>query len=212
MRSPDEALNRISRRGEAVFAMDASNRVIHWNKACETLFGLPARAALGKPCYELLEGRDANGNDYCQRSCPVARQARETKEHPVSPFELSVRTGDGERRTIATALFSIASYHPALATLVHVCRESVTTAKGPEALSQQHLEPVLADDGEWVTLTSRETEVLQGLGQGLRAITIAENLFITEVTVRNHVARILLKFHVHTKLAAVAFAHKHRLI
>lgn len=214
MRSPEEAVNQISRRGEAVFAMDASNRIIHWNMACETLFGLSARAVMGKPCYEVLQGRDANGNDYCQRSCPVARQARETGRHPVRAFELSVRTNDGERKHISTALFAIASYHPALATLVHVCREGATrpAAKRSEPHLLEVLEPIPTAEGKCVTLTSREMDVLRALAQALPAVAIARMLFISPVTVRNHVARILLKLQVHTKLAAVVFAHKHRLI
>ena len=41
---------------------------------------------------------------------------------------------------------------------------------------------------------------------------IGEALFISEVTVRNHVAKILVKLHVHTRLAAVVFAYRHHLI
>ena len=210
MESPDETLDRISRRRGAVFAMDASNRIIHWNAGSERLLGLPARAVLGKPCHQVLDGRDANGNDYCQQSCPVAHQARTTKEHPVCPFELDVRTGDGGRRTISTGLFAIETYHPALATLVHVCREN-RPAVAPSRDSERRAEPSLTADGA-ETLTNRETEVLQGLGKGLAAAAIGEALFISEVTVRNHVARILVKLHVHTKLAAVVFAYRHRLI
>ncbi len=193
-----------------MFAMDGANRIIRWNKACEELLGFPARAVLGKPCYEVLQGRDANGNDYCQRSCPVARQARVSKDHPVSPFELTVRTGQAGRRRFSTALFALSSYHPALSTLVHVLRPRADrTAAGDQR--PEPLQPVTAG-GEAVTLTSREVDVLRGLGRGLTAAAIARSLFISEVTVRNHVARILLKFRVHTKLAAVAFAHEHHLL
>jgi PAS domain S-box-containing protein len=210
MESPDETLGRISRRGGAVFAMDASNRIIHWNAACEKLLGLPARAVLGKPCHQVLDGRDANGNDYCQLRCPVAHQARTTKEHPVCQFELNVRTGDGGRRIISTGLFAIESYHPALATLVHVCRETPPPIAAKRD-SKRRAEPSLTVDGA-ETLTNREAEVLQLLGKGLAAGAIGAALFISQVTVRNHVSRILAKLHVHTRLAAVVFAYRHHLI
>ena len=161
--------------------MDASNRIIHWNAACERLLGLPARAVLGRPCHQVLDGRDANGNDYCQLSCPVAHQARTTKEHPVCQFELNVRTGDGGRMTISTGLFAIESYHPALATLVHVCRET-RPAKACRPDSERRAEPTLTVDGA-ETLTHRETQVLQRLGKGLASEAIGEALFISEVTV-----------------------------
>lgn len=55
-------------------------------------------------------------------------------------------------------------------------------------------------------------DVLRGLAQALPVVAIAELLFISQTTVRNYVARILRKFHVHTKLAAVVFGLKHHLI
>ena len=50
------------------------------------------------------------------------------------------------------------------------------------------------------------------MARGLATTVIAEQLFISPVTVRNHIARILSKLDVHTKLAAVAFAYRNGLI
>ena len=61
-------------------------------------------------------------------------------------------------------------------------------------------------------LTDREQEILRRLARGLSTDAIAKELFISTVTVRNHVARILGKLEVHTKLAAVAFAYQHGLV
>ena len=41
---------------------------------------------------------------------------------------------------------------------------------------------------------------------------IGKKLFISPVTVRNHIQNILHKLDVHTKLAAVVFAYQHDLI
>ena len=124
MRAFDETLERISRSGEAVFAVDSADRIILWNKACERLLSRPARSAIGKYCWEVLCGRDVNGNLYCHRSCAVAYQARERKDDPVRTFELAAKTGEGKKKKIRTSLFSVASYHPALRTLVHVLRDA----------------------------------------------------------------------------------------
>ena len=86
MPQTDEALDRIARSGEAVFAIDSSDRIILWNKKCEELLGRPARAVLGKRCYDVMAGRDENGNVYCYRSCPVAHQARDLPNDPVQRF------------------------------------------------------------------------------------------------------------------------------
>jgi DNA-binding CsgD family transcriptional regulator len=42
--------------------------------------------------------------------------------------------------------------------------------------------------------------------------TISRKLFISPVTVRNHIQNLLHKLDVHTKLAAVVFAYRHDLI
>ena len=61
-------------------------------------------------------------------------------------------------------------------------------------------------------MTEREQEILRRMARGLPTASIAEQLFISPVTVRNHIARILSKLDVHTKLAAVAFAYRNGLI
>lgn len=61
-------------------------------------------------------------------------------------------------------------------------------------------------------LTARECEVLQLLARGRSTETIAEELFISVNTVRNHVANILSKLGVHSKLEAVAIAAREKLI
>lgn len=61
-------------------------------------------------------------------------------------------------------------------------------------------------------LTARELEVLQLLAKGRATEGIAEDLFISVNTVRNHVANILSKLGVHSKLEAVAIAAREKLI
>lgn len=61
-------------------------------------------------------------------------------------------------------------------------------------------------------LTSRELEVLQLLAKGRSTEMIADELFISINTVRNHVASILSKLGVHSKLEAVAIAAREKLI
>lgn len=61
-------------------------------------------------------------------------------------------------------------------------------------------------------LTPRELEVLKALTEGLSTPEICESLFITPNTLRTHVQNIMGKLHVHSKLEAVAFALRHRLV
>lgn len=59
-----------------------------------------------------------------------------------------------------------------------------------------------------IDLTSREWEVLELLHQGLTTADIAERLFITEGTVRSHVAAVLHKLDVPDRQAAVNLLDK----
>ncbi len=58
-------------------------------------------------------------------------------------------------------------------------------------------------------LTPREREVLQALADGLSDKEIAERMYVGTGTVRNHVASILSKLGVHSRLQAVVFAARH---
>jgi DNA-binding NarL/FixJ family response regulator len=52
-------------------------------------------------------------------------------------------------------------------------------------------------------LTTREWEVLEGLGEGLSTAEIGERLFISNVTVRSHVSAVLRKLRVPNRASAV---------
>jgi PAS domain S-box-containing protein len=213
-----EALDRIARSGEAVFAIDSSDRIILWNKKCEEMLGQLARSVLGKRCYAVIGGRDENGNVYCYRNCPVAHQARDIPKEPVHRFPLSIVTGSGARKTLEVALFAIPSYHPALSTVVHVLRDRKRKASvlerglAQEADGREPLWPMETKAGQPIDLTAREKEILRRLAEGLSTAAIGKKLFISPVTVRNHIQNILHKLDVHTKLAAVVFAYRHDLI
>ena len=61
-------------------------------------------------------------------------------------------------------------------------------------------------------LTERELEVLQLVAQGLSNRKIADKLYISENTVKNHVRNMLEKLHVHSRMEAVLYAMRENLI
>jgi DNA-binding NarL/FixJ family response regulator len=68
------------------------------------------------------------------------------------------------------------------------------------------------EDKEKVTLSKRETEILEHLSKGLNYNAIADNLFISSGTVRKHIENIYRKLQVHNKMEAVMKGKKHNLI
>ena len=61
-------------------------------------------------------------------------------------------------------------------------------------------------------LTDRELEVLGHVAQGMSNRQIADELFISENTVKNHVRNILEKLHLHSRMEAVMFAIREKLL
>ena len=61
-------------------------------------------------------------------------------------------------------------------------------------------------------LTDREMEVLRLVAQGLNNRDIAKQLFISENTVKNHIRNILEKLHLHSRMEAVVYAVREKMI
>jgi two-component system NarL family response regulator len=61
-------------------------------------------------------------------------------------------------------------------------------------------------------LTERELEVLRLVAQGLTNREIAGELYISENTVKNHVRNILEKLHLHSRMEAVVYAVREKLL
>jgi DNA-binding NarL/FixJ family response regulator len=62
------------------------------------------------------------------------------------------------------------------------------------------------------SLTKREREIIAGICEGMRNKELAERLFISEATVRNHVTSILNKLELANRFDLVVFSFRHRLV
>jgi DNA-binding NarL/FixJ family response regulator len=63
-----------------------------------------------------------------------------------------------------------------------------------------------------MVLTGREIQVLRLLADGTSTRAIADSLFISVTTTRNHIQNILRKLEAHSKLEAVALALRNHLL
>jgi DNA-binding NarL/FixJ family response regulator len=68
------------------------------------------------------------------------------------------------------------------------------------------------DSGAGFKLTERELEVLRLVAKGLNNREIAKQLFISENTVKNHVRNILEKLQLHSRMEAVMYAVREKLL
>lgn len=72
--------------------------------------------------------------------------------------------------------------------------------------------PAPDSSGAISRLTSRELEVLRGIGRGASNQEIAAELYVSEATVKSHVGHIFTKLGLRDRAAAIVFAFDHRLV
>ncbi|MEU8011861.1 response regulator transcription factor [Micromonospora parva] len=72
--------------------------------------------------------------------------------------------------------------------------------------------PATSEDPRLSTLSEREREVLEAIGQGATNTEIAERLTLTESTVKKHVGRVLFKIGARDRIQAVIFAYDNGLV
>lgn len=124
----------------------------------------------------------------------VQRQlARKLQGAPVTDYEVEVFTADGRRRRVEISSVPIPGGDRCHAVF------GIALPGAPRAPMP-------------FRLTRRQMEVLRLLGEGASTDEIAEMLHLSRETVRNHVRHILRELGVHSRLEAVAVAHRHGLL
>ena len=78
--------------------------------------------------------------------------------------------------------------------------------------SGQGKRPESGRRGSQDSLTMREIEVLQLIGQGLSNQEMAQRMFLSEKTIKNHLTNIFRKINVTDRTQAVIYAIKHKIV
>ncbi|MBI3450103.1 MAG: PAS and helix-turn-helix domain-containing protein [Acidobacteria bacterium] len=217
----DDPLDVVASTADAAFATDEEGRVVIWNKAAERLLGRDAASVLGKECHEVICGTDVFGNRFCDANCTLVEMVR--RREPIRHFEMDIRTAAGGTPRVSFSILTLPGSRPGRFTLVHIF-QPVDRGREADQLIRRILEtspaprvPALPGNPAPAapapaSLTGREIEVLRLLSQGVSTEKIADSLFISVSTVRNHVQHILGKLDVHSKLEAVSLALRNRII
>jgi len=204
---------------DGVFAVDAQQKIIFWNTGCAQLFGIQPCEALGRQCCEIIRGKDPKGQPNCQGNCCVTRLTQDG--NVPGTFPLRVCNSDGDELRLSVNIVLVPSRSKKRWTCVHLLHrgEAVDTldvleygslqnsASPPNSHNHYSLFPTAPS-----LLTAREREILQLLTEGLAVVVISQLLNISRVTVRNHLQHIQAKLGVHSQVATVAYAYRHRLV
>lgn len=219
--APVDPLDIIAGTASAAFATDESGRIVVWNKEAERLLGHGAARILGKPCHEVVCGKDVFGNRFCDQECSLLRMVR--KREAVHHFVMEVRTASGRTLRADVSVVAVPGPRGSQFTIIHLLHPVVPiseTAEIPGAgVAGAHagaapvpLAAASQPPGRSGSLSEREVEVLRLMADGASTEGIAVSLFISHTTVRNHIQNILRKLDVHSRLEAVSFALRIRLI
>lgn len=202
----------LQRAGDGAFVVGDDGRIVLWNRAAERILGHAARDVLGRPCCDVFAGYDDDGNRLCYQGCHVMSLVRLSE--PVQTFDMRTRTKAGRPVWLNISILRMPSSEPGGAGLtVHLCRD-VTATKELLTLVHERLTPAPSTDGPdpAALLTRRELEVLRLMTEGLNTADAARRLHVSTATIRNHVQNIFGKLGVHSRLEAVAYATRHRLL
>ena len=192
--------------GDAAFAVDRRGVIVSWNSTAAKTFNYPRSYALGRRCWQLLEGQDLFGNRYCCNSCPILKMA--LKHESVHSFQLSLKKASKRRKKFSIYCLSVYS-NGGKELLLHICNtadEALAPAENNLAVTRPRAN--LQKD----TLTARELEVVALLAEGKTTRQISSTMQISSATVRNHIQNTLHKLHVHTRLEAVLVSQRLDLI
>ncbi len=160
--------------------------------------------------YRLPDGTGAEATRAIKARWPAARVVMLTAVNDDETILESIQAGADGYLTKDRAVEEVVERRPRrqrrrdAAAAVRDRRDRAARGRGPR---QGH-----RNGGRIEPLTPRELEVLRALTEGLSTPEICERLFIAPNTLRTHVQNIMGKLRVHSKLEAVAFAIRNRLV
>ena len=198
--------------GDGACVVGADGRIVLWNRAAERILGYPARDILGRPCCDVFVGHDDHGNRLGYQGCHEMKLV--DLAETVEAFDMKTRSKTGHPVWLNVSILRMAGAGPAGPVTVHLFRD-VTANKELLALVHERLAATAereAGHDPTAVLSRREVEVLRLLALGLNTKTAAERLHVSPATVRNHVQNLFAKLGVHSRLEAVAYATRHRLL
>lgn len=197
--------------GEAAFAIGGDKCVRDLNQRAAELLGCSRSGAAGTPCWQVARLTEPTGAPLCRPDCPIwdelERGRLRTRRRVLIP------TADAP--AVAADLISVAAA-PANGSrieLLHLLLPVSPVRVGSDGIGRRWPRMKLASEDKGgdpggaarplSVLSRREREILGLLALGRSTEQIADQLFISPRTVRNHVNSTLKKLRVHRRIDAI---------
>ena len=186
-------------------------------------FAVVAECADGSEVEEAVaeHGPDVVVMDLRMRDVDGIEATRRLRRDPDAPPILVLTTFDDDELLSGALRAGAAGFLLKDSPAEQLIRAVRTVATGQALLDPAVTGRVLdayrtgATSGDGATpdaLTSRELDVLRLIGRGLSNGEIAEELVISEVTVKSHIGRIFTKLDLRDRAAAIVYAFDQRLV
>jgi DNA-binding NarL/FixJ family response regulator len=145
------------------------------------------------------------------------------RHEAVRSFEIDLRNRSGEMLRVVLSIVVVPGPRASQRTIIHLLKPVEREKEADELIRRiltRQATASLPAPGKGAhppsrapaPLSTREIEVLRMLADGTTTQDIADSLFISHATVRNHIQNILRKLEVHSKLEAVSQALRNHLI
>lgn len=187
------ALDSDRTRG-GMFAVDGQGTVLSWNPGAEVLLGYRADEAIGRKCYELLDGRLRSGKRLCASRC-VAR-ACTNRTAGIRDMDLVVQHRGGRREVLRVSTVTLPDHGGGAAHFIRPAASEWNRRTAGVRLTSDNLSAV----------SRREADVLRGLANGRSTHDIATDLCISPLTVRTHLRNLLRKLNLRSQTQLALFA------
>lgn len=184
---------------DGLFVVDERQRIVSWSSSAQRLLGYTPEEVVGRPCYMVLLGREADGHPVCRRGCQVVVNARRGRGTAV--YETAARARDGEVRYLSNSVLVLGGEASKTFRVLHLFRE-VGRAARPVTRTETPVRAATATE----RLTRRELEALRVFAEGSTTEEVGAALGVSRFTARNHIASIQRKLGARNRLEIMVIA------
>ncbi|MCC6945191.1 MAG: GAF domain-containing protein, partial [Thermomicrobiales bacterium] len=129
MSAPRPDPDAYANHSEPFFVIDQRQRVVEWSAAASALLGIAAPDAIGRPCFDVLQGTNEQGEPVCRADCLAVSALDEGGLSAGAA--LIVGRGPGQKRRIRCQLAALPHAQGALATLSERSKSAESSAVTP---------------------------------------------------------------------------------